>query len=75
MAECSLGADSLPLLALTLARMYQDYGDDRKLSLAEYEAMGGMRQVVQIEIDQILSPILITGGLNWSFSALRSSRG
>jgi Cdc6-like AAA superfamily ATPase len=56
LAECSLGADSLPLLALTLARMYQDYGDDRKLSLAEYEAMGGMRQVVQIEIDQILSP-------------------
>ena len=50
------GADTLPLLSLTLARLYQDYGGDGDLRLAEYHAMGGMQQVVQHEIDTLLSP-------------------
>ncbi|MFC9333024.1 TIR domain-containing protein [Arthrobacter sp. NPDC057009] len=50
------GADTLPLLSLTLARLYRDYGGDGDLRLAEYHAMGGMQEVVQHEIDTLLSP-------------------
>ncbi|WP_345344515.1 TIR domain-containing protein [Rhodococcus olei] len=53
--ESTRGADTLPLLALTLSRLYRDYGGDGDLTVAEYEAMGGMRQVVQTEIDALLS--------------------
>jgi WD40 repeat protein len=53
--DCIQGADTLPLLALTLARLYQDYGSDGDLTLAEYQAMGGMHHVVQHEIDTLLS--------------------
>jgi WD40 repeat protein len=49
------GADTLPLLALTLARLYREYGSVGNLTLAEYEAMGGMPHVVQHEIDALLS--------------------
>ncbi|MGN7253363.1 nSTAND1 domain-containing NTPase [Arthrobacter sp. SAFR-014] len=55
LAESGHGADSLPLLALTLARLYRDYGDDGDLMLAEYERMGGMRRVVQNEVDSLLA--------------------
>ncbi|MFI7670621.1 TIR domain-containing protein [Nocardia sp. NPDC049526] len=51
--DWSRGADTLPLLSLTLARLYQDYGD-AEITLAEYEAMGGLRRVVQCEIDELL---------------------
>ncbi|TQM30854.1 TIR domain-containing protein [Nocardia bhagyanarayanae] len=52
--DWSHGADTLPLLSLTLARLYQDYGDG-EITLAEYEAMGGLRRVVQSEIDELLA--------------------
>ena len=54
LVDCAAGADALPLLALTLARLYEDYGGG-VVGLAEYEAMGGMRRVVQTEIDAVLS--------------------
>jgi len=54
LADCAAGADALPLLALTLARLYEDYGTG-VVGLAEYEALGGMRRVVQTEIDGVLS--------------------
>jgi hypothetical protein len=54
-AESGHGADTLPLLALTLTRLYRDYGDDGDLMLAEYERMGGMRRVVQNEVDTLLA--------------------
>jgi WD40 repeat protein len=53
--DCTGGADTLPLLALTLARLFKEYGGDGDLMLAEYERMGGMRDVVQTEVDTILS--------------------
>jgi WD40 repeat protein len=53
--DCTGGADTLPLLALTLARLFKEYGGDGDLMLAEYERMGGMRDVVQREVDTILS--------------------
>jgi WD40 repeat protein len=49
------GVDALPLLALTLARLYTDYASTRELTLANYESMGGMRDVVNNQIEQILS--------------------
>ena len=55
LAECTDGADTLPLLSLTLARLFEDYGSDGNLTLAEYESMGGMSNVVQTEVDGLLS--------------------
>jgi WD40 repeat protein len=49
------GADTLPILALTMSRLYTDYGSMGELTLAHYQALGGMRRVVQTEIDEILS--------------------
>ena len=49
------GADALPLLALTLERLYRDFGADGDLTVAEYESMGGMAQVVQTEVDSLLA--------------------
>ena len=51
--DCAAGADTLPLLALTLARLCEDYGTG-VVGPAEYEAMGGMRRVVQTEVDGVL---------------------
>ncbi|GAA3683057.1 hypothetical protein GCM10023081_21260 [Arthrobacter ginkgonis] len=53
--ECGQGADTLPLLSLTLARLYQDYGGDGDLRLDEYLKMGGLPHVVQTEIDSLLA--------------------
>ena len=55
LAECTATADTLPLLALTLARLYQDYGSGGELTLAHYETMGGIRQVVKNEINDTLA--------------------
>jgi len=55
LSACGQGADTLPLLALTIARLYEDYGSSGRLTLAEYTAMGGMHAVVQTEIDNLLS--------------------
>ncbi|MET0993064.1 MAG: TIR domain-containing protein, partial [Mycobacterium sp.] len=57
LADASEGADTLPLLSLTLARLYTDWidGSAEELTLAHYESMGGIRDVVNNEIDQVLS--------------------
>ena len=55
LAETAEGADALPLLALTLERLYHDFGDDGDLTVAEYESMGGMAQMVQTEVDNLLA--------------------
>ncbi|HZQ33420.1 MAG TPA: TIR domain-containing protein, partial [Mycobacterium sp.] len=52
--DCTEGADTLPLLALTLARLYE-YATNGRLSLAHYEAMGGLQHVVHTEIDGLLA--------------------
>ena len=56
LADAAEGADALPLLSLTLARLYTDWidGDADELTLADYDAMGGMGDVVNNEIEQIL---------------------
>jgi WD40 repeat protein len=55
LTEAAEGGDALPLLALTLERLYRDFGDDGDLSVAEYESMGGMAQIVQTEVDKLLA--------------------
>ena len=52
--ECAAGADTLPLLGLTLERLYDDYGDDGRIVLAEYHQLGGLRKVIQNQIDSVL---------------------
>ncbi|MFD4460057.1 TIR domain-containing protein [Nocardia sp. NPDC058480] len=51
--DWSRGADTLPLLSLTLARLFRDYGDG-EITLAHYESLGGLRRVVQREVDELL---------------------
>jgi WD40 repeat protein len=53
--DCTEGADTLPLLALTLARLYEDYADDGALTVRDYKSMGGVRSIVQTEIDHLLA--------------------
>jgi len=49
--ECNEGGDTLPLLGLTLARLYRDYGSDGELRLDEYQAMGGLAKIVKTEAE------------------------
>ncbi len=51
--DCDQGGDTLPLLSLALSRLYRDYGSDGDLSLAEYQSMGGMTNVITNEIELI----------------------
>ena len=53
--DCKHGSDTLPLLSLTLFRLYVDYGSSGRLSLSDYTKLGGLRRVVQTEIDSILA--------------------
>ena len=53
--EAAEGGDALPLLALTLRRLYDRYGDTGEITLADYAAMGGMRRVVHNVVDEVLS--------------------
>jgi WD40 repeat protein len=48
------GSDTLPLLALTLDRLYQRYAHTRKFTLEQYVLMGGIQDVVNNEINDIL---------------------
>ena len=75
LADAAEGADTLPLLALTLARLHTDYATVGELTLANYESMGGMRDVVNNEVDEILGAIPGGATGRCSCCARRSSRG
>ncbi|MQY27387.1 nSTAND1 domain-containing NTPase [Nocardia aurantia] len=49
------GADTLPLLALTLSRLYDDYATSGVLTVENYRAMGGIDRVVHTEIESLLA--------------------
>jgi len=55
LAESARGADTLPLLSLTLQRLYEDYGASGTVRLEHYEAMGGLSDVIQNELESVLS--------------------
>lgn len=46
------GADALPLLAFTLERLYVEHGDDGKLMLADYDALGGVRGSIEVAVHE-----------------------
>lgn len=66
LADCTEGGDTLPLLALTLGRLFEDFRRydtaaggapaTAYLRLADYETLGGVDHVVQTEIDGLLDP-------------------
>jgi hypothetical protein len=52
--DCATGADTLPLLSLTLERLYRDYGSDGDLRLDHYLALGGMGNIIKDKIEKVL---------------------
>jgi hypothetical protein len=53
--DCAEGANTLPLLSRTLGWLYVRYGSTGELTLAQYEAMGGIRGIVNVELDSLLA--------------------
>jgi hypothetical protein len=53
--DAAEGGDALPLLALTLRRLYDRYAATDELTLASSQAVGGMERVVQTAVDEVLS--------------------
>ena len=53
-SDAGKGADTLPLLALTMQRLHTDYGTDEQITLDHYESMGGMPNVVNNQIEEIV---------------------
>ena len=55
LTDASGGADTLPLLSLTMAWLYRDYGSTGRLTLRPYAERGGIGSVLQTEIGALLS--------------------
>src|SRR4029079_14082921 len=55
LVDAAEGADTLPMLSLTLARLYADYGSTGELTVDQYEAMGEIGRVVETEINEVLT--------------------
>lgn len=56
-SDTTVGGDTLPLLSLVLARLYSDWidGGADQLTVDDYEVMGGMRDIVNDEIERVLT--------------------
>jgi hypothetical protein len=52
--DSGAGKDALPLLAFTLERLYVDYGADGNLTLAEYNALGGIKGSIEAAVERAL---------------------
>jgi hypothetical protein len=48
------GQDALPLLAFALGRLYQGYGAEGSLTLAQYDEMGRIKGAITAAVDQAL---------------------
>ena len=55
MVEDTRGADAVPLLAYTLRELYETYGDDKLLRVAEYEQLGGVEGAIEKKLHEALS--------------------
>jgi WD40 repeat protein len=53
--DAAEGADCLPLLALTLRRLYDRYGATKQLTRAHYHAIGGLERIVRTAVEEVLS--------------------
>src|SRR5262245_9161615 len=47
--------DALPLLAFTLRRLYERYGDDGRLTVGEYEALGRLEGAIREEVQRVIA--------------------
>ncbi|MFD7667999.1 TIR domain-containing protein [Streptomyces sp. NPDC059788] len=57
MAEETRGGDALPLLAFTLGELYARVGPDRSITVADYEAVGGVVGALQRRADRLLEDL------------------
>ena len=55
MVEETRGADALPLLAYTLRELYEKYGGDDLLTVAEYEQLGGVEGAIERKLTEALT--------------------
>jgi hypothetical protein len=53
MVEDTAGGDALPLLAYTLRELYQQAGPDGQISMADYDAVGGVVGALQHRADRL----------------------
>src|SRR5262245_1338925 len=47
--------DALPLLAFTLRRLYERYGDDGRLTVGEYESLGRLEGAIREEAQRVIA--------------------
>jgi len=47
--------DALPLLAFTLRRLYERFGDDGRLTVGEYEALGRLEGAIREEAQRVIA--------------------
>ena len=47
--------DALPLLAFTLRRLYERFGGDGRLALAEYESLGRLEGAIREEAERVIT--------------------
>ncbi|MEA3209883.1 MAG: hypothetical protein QOE70_2940 [Chthoniobacter sp.] len=52
--DCATGADTLPLLGLTLKHLYSDFGNDGDLRLDEYLTLGGLESIINNQMKEVL---------------------
>lgn len=53
--EAGPGSDALPLLAFTLAQLYEEYHQAQSLRLSDYEAIGGLRGAIEASIARVFA--------------------
>jgi WD40 repeat protein len=58
MVEETTGGDALPLLAYTLRELYQRAGRDGTVTVADYEAVGGVIGALQRRADRVLDDLI-----------------
>ncbi|MDA2891294.1 TIR domain-containing protein [Mycolicibacterium sp. BiH015] len=71
LTDSTEGADTLPMLSLTLAWLFAHHGSSGRLTLQHYADMGGMDRVLQNEIDSCLDANLQRRA--WELEQLRSA--
>jgi hypothetical protein len=57
MVNDTVGGDALPLLAYTLRELYLRVGPEETISIADYEALGGVEEGLANRADQVLAEL------------------
>ncbi|MFZ1386634.1 MAG: TIR domain-containing protein [Thiolinea sp.] len=59
--EDSEGADTLPLLAFTLERLYEERLNDKQLGLVDYSRLGGVKGAIEVAASKARAEALAAG--------------